>query len=173
MTVIDSYSRYLLACHLTPSYSAVDVIAGLKLSRAEAKRMYGALKKRQFLVNDNGWSFIARRFVAFSINGFFARADPVSHAAAIGAVGTIPPYLEGRGGVLVNLRKPATCAGVSGGVRGRYNERRPHWALAPKEGGDVLPPVEVNRKWRANRIARWQKWARTAQARFEEMLTAA
>ena len=31
--------------------------------------------------------------------------------------------------------------------RARYNERRPHWALVPEEGGDVLVPVEVYRDW--------------------------
>ena len=39
MTVIDYYARYLLACHLTYSYSAVEVAQGLKQARAEAERI--------------------------------------------------------------------------------------------------------------------------------------
>ena len=39
----------------------------------------------------------------------------------------------------------------------RYNDRRPHWALVPEEGGDVLVPVEVYRgagrfRFRAGRL---------------------
>ena len=65
VTVIDYYSRYLLACHLTSSYSAIEVIHGLKLAREEAERSGGPLTKRPFLVTDNGSSFIARRFGAY------------------------------------------------------------------------------------------------------------
>ena len=65
VTVIDYYSRYLLACHLTASYSAAEVTHALTLARGEAERMGGPLLKRPFLVTDNGPSFIARRFVDF------------------------------------------------------------------------------------------------------------
>jgi hypothetical protein len=58
--VIDYYSRYLLACHLTFSYSATEVVFALKLAREEAEREGGLLAKRPFLVTDNGPSFIAR-----------------------------------------------------------------------------------------------------------------
>jgi putative transposase len=53
-TVIDYYSRYLLACHLTFSYSATEVMFALKLAREEAERIGGPLAKRPFLVTDNG-----------------------------------------------------------------------------------------------------------------------
>ena len=33
VTVIDYYSRYLLACHLTSSYSAAETAYALKLAR--------------------------------------------------------------------------------------------------------------------------------------------
>jgi putative transposase len=35
VTVIDYYSRYLLVCHLTFSYSATQVMYALKLAREE------------------------------------------------------------------------------------------------------------------------------------------
>ena len=44
----------------------------------------------------------------------------------------------------------------------RYNERRPHWASVPEEGGDVLVPIEVYRDARKIQIPRWQAWARGA-----------
>ena len=65
VTVIDYYSRYLLACHLTNSYSAVETVLALKLARQEAERLHGPLAKPPFLVTDNGSSFIARKFAAF------------------------------------------------------------------------------------------------------------
>src|SRR6266705_3328177 len=64
-TVIDYYSRYLLACHLTNSYSAVEVTHALGEARKEAERLCGPLDKPPFLVTDNGPSFIARRFASF------------------------------------------------------------------------------------------------------------
>ena len=60
VTVIDYYSRYLLACHLTNSYSALEVVHALKLAREEAEQRRGPLGKRPLLVTDNGSSFIAR-----------------------------------------------------------------------------------------------------------------
>ncbi|MGH8653001.1 MAG: transposase, partial [Gammaproteobacteria bacterium] len=62
VTVIDYYSRYLLACHFTPSYTAGDVVAALDCARAEAERLHGPLSKTPFLVTDNGPSFLAWRF---------------------------------------------------------------------------------------------------------------
>ena len=47
VTVIDYYSRYLLACHLTSSYSAAEAIEALKLARQEAERIHGPLEKRR------------------------------------------------------------------------------------------------------------------------------
>jgi hypothetical protein len=45
VTVIDYYSRYLLACHFTPSYRAADVVMALDTARAEAERLHGPLTK--------------------------------------------------------------------------------------------------------------------------------
>jgi transposase InsO family protein len=65
ITVIDYYSRYLLAAYLTSSYSAAEAIRALDLAQAEAQRLCGPLTKRPFLVTDNGPSFISRRFGAY------------------------------------------------------------------------------------------------------------
>jgi transposase InsO family protein len=63
VTVIDYYSRYLLACHITASYSAADVASGIDLARAEAERVHGPLAKPPFLATDNGSCFLAHRFL--------------------------------------------------------------------------------------------------------------
>ena len=65
ITVIDYYSRYLLALRFTHSYSAAEAIATLKEARVEAERIHGPLKTDPFLVTDNGTSFIAKRFLNF------------------------------------------------------------------------------------------------------------
>ena len=100
VTVIDYYSRYLLACHLTFSYSAAEVVYALKLAREEAERIGGPLPKRPFLVTDNGPSFIARRFVDFV-------REPYSHVRIqyrtpqqLGLLGAVSPDSEDRGGLL-------------------------------------------------------------------------
>src|SRR6201986_2644489 len=54
VTVIDYYSRYLLACHLTSSYSALEVGQALREGPAEAERLHGALHKPPFLGTENG-----------------------------------------------------------------------------------------------------------------------
>ncbi len=52
VTVIDYYSRYLLSCRLTWSYSASEVIVALDEARKEAERLTGPLKKPPFLVSE-------------------------------------------------------------------------------------------------------------------------
>lgn len=65
MTVIDYYSRYLLALHLTPSYTATSIIEGLSKAITEAERLHGKLARPLILVTDNGSSFLAKRFQSF------------------------------------------------------------------------------------------------------------
>ena len=104
VTVIDYYSRYLLACHFTPSYSARDVAAALDLARAEAERIHGALAKNPFLVTDNGSSFIARHFQR-PPGPLCARAHPIPHADATRTSRAFSPDARERGGVLETVRE--------------------------------------------------------------------
>jgi putative transposase len=62
VTVIDYYSRYLLALHLTPSYSAREINLAIDQAKAEAERWHGPLTAPPFLVTDNGTSFLAHAF---------------------------------------------------------------------------------------------------------------
>jgi putative transposase len=170
VTVIDYYSRYLLACHLTPSYSAIETAYALKLARVEAERIHGPLAKRPFLVTDNGPSFIARRFTAFI-------ADQYSHVRIQYRTPQQLGLLERFHGTLKTEEvywrlydHPQHCRACLAEFRERYNERRPHWALVPEEGGDPWVPAEVYAGGKTIQIPRWQAWARAAQAKLEKML---
>ena len=55
-------------------------------------------------------------------------------------------------------------------VVGLYNDIRPHWALIPEAGGDVVTPTDVYTGKVRTKLPRWQGWAREAKKRLEEML---
>jgi putative transposase len=171
VTVIDYYSRYLLACHLTHSYSAIEAAHALKLAREEAERIHGPLLKRPFLVTDNGSSFIARRFAAFV-------ADQYSHVriqyrtpTQLGLLERFHQTLKDEEVYWRLYEHPQHARECLAEFRTRYNASRPHWALIPEEGGDPLVPVEVYALGRTIQIPKWQTWARAAQAKLEAMLT--
>lgn len=56
--------------------------------------------------------------------------------------------------------------------RERYNQRRPHWALVPEEGGDPLVPAEAYAGGRPVATPRWQGWAIAAKEKLDKMLAA-
>jgi putative transposase len=170
VTVIDYYSRYLLACHLTFSYSASQVMHALKLAREEAERVGGPLAKRPFLVTDNGPSFTARRFVEFI-------REPYSHVRIqyrtpqqLGLLERFHRTLKIEEVYWRFYENPQHARVCLTEFHVRYNTMRPHWALVPEEGGDPLVPVEVYAGGRTIRIPRWQDWARAARARRETLL---
>jgi len=55
---------------------------------------------------------------------------------------------------------------------GFYNRVRPHWALRPVAGGDVLTPHEVYTGQLEVELPRWQGWARAARRKLQELLDA-
>ncbi|MFQ5484534.1 MAG: DDE-type integrase/transposase/recombinase, partial [Desulfobacterales bacterium] len=100
VTVIDYYSRCLLACYLTDSYSAANANYAIDLARAEAERIHGPLEKIPFLVTDNGPTLIAKK-VSWTHQGFvFTGSYSVSHTYSTGIAGTLPPDPERRRGLL-------------------------------------------------------------------------
>jgi putative transposase len=170
VTVIDYYSRYLLACHLTHSYSALEVAHALKLAREEAERIHGPLPKRPFLVTDNGSSFIAKRFAAFV-------ADQYSHVriqyrtpTQLGLLERFHQTLKDEEVYWRLYEHPQHARECLAEFRTRYNNRRPHWALIPENGGDPLVPEEVYAGGRTTEIPKWQTWARAAQAKLKAMM---
>ena len=62
VTVIDYYSRYLLACHLTPFRNDAVACKALDLAQAEMMRVRGACDEPITLVTDNGSEFTAYKF---------------------------------------------------------------------------------------------------------------
>jgi putative transposase len=170
VTVIDYYSRYLLACHLTFSYSATEAMFALKLAREEAERKGGPLAKRPFLVTDNGPSFIARRFAEFV-------CEPYSHVRIqyrtpqqFGLLERFHQTLKTEEVYWRLYENPQNARACLAEFHVRYKTLRPHWALVPEEGGDPLVPAEVYAGDRSIQIPRWQDWARAAYARLETLL---
>ena len=173
VTVIDYYSRYLLACHLTNSYSAVEVAHALQEARAEAERLCGPLSKLPFLVTDNGPSFIARRFVGF-VKGQYEHVRIRYHTPQqLGLLERFHQTLKSEEVYWRLYDGPQHARACLAEFRERYNRVRPHWALRPEEGGDPLVPEEVYAEGRAVQIPRWQTWAQQAKAKLEEMMGAA
>jgi transposase InsO family protein len=170
VTVIDYYSRYLLAAYLTTSYSAVEVTHALGLAREEAERIHGELEKQPFLVTDNGSSFLARRF------GEYLR-DRYSHVRIRYRTPTQLGLLERFHKTLKEeeiywrlYKDPSHARDGIAEFRERYNNRRPHWALVPEAGGDPYVPYEVYSKSETIMIPKWQAWARSAKERLDKLM---
>jgi transposase InsO family protein len=173
VTVIDYYSRYLLACHLTHSYSAVEAAFALNLARKEAERIHGPLQKPPFLVTDNGSSFIAKRFVKYVSQQYSHVRIRYRTPTQLGLLERFHQTLKTEEVYWRLYDDPQHARGCLAEFRERYNHRRPHWALVPEEGGDPLVPDEVYRQGRQIKIPKWQGWARAAKEKLDEMLETA
>jgi transposase InsO family protein len=173
VTVIDYYSRYLLACHLTSSYCAAEAVAALGLARAEAERLCGPLTKRPFLVTDNGSSFIAKRFVRH-IDGEYSHVRiQYRTPTQLGLLERFHKTLKVEEVYWRLYDNPLHCRECLQQFRSRYNARRPHWALIPEEGGDPLVPEEVYTSARSIQIPKWQDWAKVAKEKLDRMISEA
>jgi putative transposase len=172
VTVIDYYSRYLLACYLTSSYSAVEVIQALRMARGEAERLHGPLAKMPFLVTDNGPSFIAKRFWTYLKDLYQHVRIRYRTPTQLGLLERFHKTLKEEEVYWRLYDSPAHARACLEEFRQRYNQRRPHWALVPAAGGDPLVPEEVYLGGLAIRIPKWQGWAKGAKERLEKMLAA-
>ena len=173
VTVIDYYSRYLLACHLTSSYCASEAIAALRLARQEAEHIHGPLSRMPFLVTDNGSSFIARRFQQHLKDQFRHVRIQYRTPTQLGLLERFHCTLKEEEVYWRLYDSPSHARKCLAEFKDRYNQRRPHWALRPEQGGDPLVPDEVYRGQYAIKIPKWQEWARQAKARLEQLMTAA
>ena len=173
VTVIDYYSRYLLACYLTTSYSAAEAIHALSLAREEAEQLCGPLDKTPFLVTDNGSSFIARRFGQYIKDRYSHVRIQYRTPTQLGLLERFHKTLKTEEVYWRLYDDPAHCRQCLEEFRGRYNSRRPHWALIPEEGGDPLVPREAYCGNRTMAIPRWQGWAKGAKKKLEKMLAEA
>lgn len=171
VTVIDYYSRYLLACHLTNSYGAIEAIHALGLARQEAERLHGPLKKTPFLVTDNGSSFIAKRFGSY-IRGRYSHVRiQYRTPTQLGLLERFHKTLKLEEVYWRLYDGPQHARECLEEFRRRYNERRPHWALTPESGGDPLVPLEAYTVGMSLRIPKWQGWAKGAKEKLDRMLS--
>jgi transposase InsO family protein len=172
ITVIDYYSRYLLAAHLTWSYCASEAIAALRQAQAEAERLCGPLTRPPFLVTDNGPSFIARRFGDYVKELYAHVRIQYRTPTQLGLLERFHQTLKDEEIYWRLYDNPRHARECLEEFRQRYNCRRPHWALVPEEGGDPVTPYEVYVNGVAVAIPKWQAWARAAKARLDQMMAA-
>ena len=169
VTVIDYYSRYLLACHFTPSYRAGDVTAALDVARAEAERLHGPLTKPPFLVTDNGPSFIARAFRRH-IDGQYAQVRIAYRTPTqLGLLERFHQTLKTEEVYWKLYANPGEARESLEVFRRRYNEIRPHWALVPIEGGDPVTPQDVYVHAQSVQLPKWQGWAKAAKDKLAKV----
>ena len=173
VTVIDYYSRYLLACRLTNSYSAIEVSHALADARQEAERLHGSLAKPPFLVTDNGPSFLARRFGSFIKGSYQHVRIRYRTPQQLGLLERFHQTLKTEEVYWRIYTDPMHARSCLADFRDRYNCFRPHWALRPEEGGDPLVPEEVYAQGRVTQLPRWQGWAKAAKEKLDEMMGAA
>jgi putative transposase len=170
VTVIDYYSRYLLACHFTPSYSARDVTVALDAARAEAERLHGPFEQMPFLVTDNGPSFVARAFRQH-IDGQYAHVRiQYRTPTQLGLLERFHQTLKTEEVYWKLYASPAEARESLEVFRRRYNEVRPHWALVPVEGGDPVTPEDVYVDGQVVQLPKWQGWARAAKEKLHDMI---
>ncbi|MCC7411666.1 MAG: IS3 family transposase [Gammaproteobacteria bacterium] len=169
VTVIDYYSRYLLACHFTPSYRAADVNAALDAARGEAERLHGPLTTTPFLVTDNGPSFLARAFRRH-IDGDYAHVRiQYRTPTQLGLLERFHQTLKTEEVYWKLYASPGEARESLAVFRRRYNEVRPHWALIRPEGGDPITPTDVYVHGQVVQLPKWQGWAKAAREKLKKM----
>lgn len=169
VTVIDYYSRYLLAAYLTPSYSAMAAVEALVIARAEAERIHGPLERMPFLVTDNGSSFIAKRFMRFTRDRYQQVRIAYRTPTQLGLLERFHRTLKEEEIYWRIYESPADARACLAEFETRYNEQRPHWALIPEEGGDPVTPREVYEGKVRPQLPRWQGWAREAKRKLDQL----
>lgn len=170
VTVIDYYSRYLLACHLTPSYSAPEVAAAIELAVKEAERLHGKLEHVPFLVTDNGSCFLAKRFQS-RIKGRFQHVRTQYRTPQqLGLLERFHQTLKREEVYWQLYENPQDAREKLAAFRERYNDVRPHWALEPAAGGDVVTPKDVYVGGQTIVLPKWQGWAKAARKKLDQAM---
>lgn len=169
VTVIDYCSRYLLACHFTPSSRATDVNAALDVARACAERLHGPLTKTPFLVTDNGPSFLARVFRRHIEADYAHVRIAYRTPTQLGLLERFHQTLKTEEVYWKLYASPAEARESLEVFRQRYNEVRPHWARVPPDGGDPLTPADGYVHGQAVELPKWQGWAKAAREKLRQM----
>ncbi len=172
VTVIDYFSRYLLALHLTPSYAAVEVNKAIKQAMNKAESIHGKLSKPPFLVTDNGSSFLAKRFQEFIADGFQHVRIQYRTPTQLGLLERFHQTLKTEEVYWRLYDNPGHCRQSLDAYQEVYNTIRPHWALRPESGGDPVTPADVYAGGVSITIPKWQHWAKAAKKKLQEMMDA-
>jgi transposase InsO family protein len=172
VTVIDYFSRYLLALHLTPSFDAASLIVGIEKAKAEAERLHGPLVRRPTLVTDNGSSFLSRRFQAWIAGSLEHVRTRYRTPEQLGLLERFHRTLKEEEVHWHLYASPQDAREKLAGFRQRYNEIRPHWALMPQAGGDPVTPADVYCRQVAVQLPAWQSWAKAAREKLKSLQVA-
>ena len=170
VTVIDYFSRYLLALHLSPSNDAGAVITAIDQARAEAERLHGPLDSTPTLVTDNGSNFLAKRFQKHLKGKLEQIRTRYRTPQQLGLLERFHKTLKDEEVYWDLYRSPGQARDRLEAFRGRYNRIRPHWALVPEASGDPETPDDVYRYGTAIQLPAWQPWAREAKKKLDEMM---
>jgi putative transposase len=171
VTVIDYYSRYLLACYLTNSYSAANANYAIDLARTKAERIHGPLKKTPFLVTDNGPTFIAKKFYRHIKDLYWHVRIQYRTPTQLGLLERFHQTLKEEEVYWRLYDNPYHAEQCLKEFHHRYNTIRPHWALIPENGGDPMTPYDVYVEGKVTVIPKWQGWAKGAKAKLDAMMT--
>jgi len=171
ITVIDYYSRYLLACHLTNTYCALEATKVLDMARREAERICGPLETMPFLVTDNGPTFIAKRFYQHIQDLYSHVRIQYRTPTQLGLLERFHRTLKEEDIYWRLYDSPAHARLCLEEFRHRYNTIRPHWALIPLHGGDPMTPHDVYVDGRAMAIPKWQGWAKAAKEKLDQLMS--
>jgi transposase InsO family protein len=169
-TVIDYFSRYLLALHLSPNNNAIALTAAVDRAIAEAERIHGPLERAPTLVHDNGSNFLARRFQTHIVGVLDSVRIRYRTPQQIGLLERFHQTLKQEEVYWEIYRSPAAARDRLAAFRQRYNEVRPHWALRPSEGADPVTPADVYCRGVQVQIPGWQRWAKEAKAKLDALL---
>ncbi len=170
VTVIDYFSRYLLAIHLAANNNAAALIVAMDKARAEATRHHGPLTKPPILVTDNGPNFLARKFRAHICGQLSQVRTRYRTPTQLGLLERFHQTLKKEEVYWQLYASPGECRERLEVFRERYNEVRPHWALGPVEGGDPVTPADVYCRGVAVQLPAWQGWAKAAKEKLDRML---
>jgi putative transposase len=170
ITVIDYFSRYLLALHFTASYSALEATTALARARQEAETLHGPLTRTPFIVTDNGSSFIAHRFQQFVADEYRHVRIQYRTPTQLGLLERFHATLKQEEVYWQLYDSPAQARESLADFRESYNMVRPHWALIPVGGGDPLTPYNVYVEEMAVKLPKWQGWAKGAKEKLEKLL---
>ena len=164
VTVINYYSRYLLACHLTPSQSTHDPTAMPEKAWRDVAHNGGFSGRVPTLVPDNGACFVSRRFYNY--------ASVCFHYVRTQFRTTQPGLLERFHGTLNDEER---CTGIYTTVRQMHVARWPRIGRAITGFARRVQPVDRDPLVRAvvdldRLVVTIPKWKLCARATRKKLL---